>query len=106
MALNFNEIVWWHRLNEYNHTPHFPTNITGSVDTMPVYVLQPKSPLLSRLLYNPKYGAPVYKLQLATDFLGRLILFSGPHFGTEYDGHIQNPSICTIALRVEIAISF
>ena len=26
--------------------------------------------------------------QIATDFLGRIIFFSGPHLGTEYDGHI------------------
>lgn len=88
LALVYDEVYWDDRLDLYNHTTHFPRNITGVVDTMPVYVQQPKHTMLSRLLYNPKYAGCVYKIQLGFDFLGRIVLFSGPHFGVQYDGGI------------------
>ena len=80
-------------MNQFNHIPYFPSNFTGIVDTLPVYVLQPGNSTLARLLYNPKYSGPIYKLQLVTDFLGRIICFTGPHLGVEYDGSIIKYSI-------------
>jgi len=84
----YDEIHWDDRLNQFNHIPYFPPSLTGIVDTLPVYVQQPSNSTLKRLLYNPKYGGTVYKLQLGIDFLGRIILFTGPHLGVQYDGDI------------------
>lgn len=88
MAEVVNEIHWDDRLNEFNHIPFYPSNITGIVDTLPIYVQQPVNSILSHMLYQPKYKNHVYKMQLGVDFLGRIILFSGPHWGTQYDGDI------------------
>lgn len=88
LATGINEIHWEDRLDPYNHTPDFPYYVTGIVDTVPIVVLEPEDALLRHWLFNPKYGAPVYKAQIAIDFLGRIIFFSGPHLGLYYDGHI------------------
>ncbi len=90
LANTYNEIFWDDRLNEYNHTPYFPTNVTEIVDIVPIYVQQPASKILQHQLYNPKYEDNVYKLQLGIDFLSRSILFTGPYFGIEYDSSIFN----------------
>ena len=37
---------------------------------------------------QPKYGGHVYKLQVAINFLGWIVYYSGPHFGTEADNVI------------------
>jgi hypothetical protein len=58
------------------------------VDTTPIFVEMPRNSFRARALFNPKYGWSVYKVQIGVDFLGRIILFSGPHLGTSYDGHI------------------
>ena len=88
LGSTLNEIHWHERLNPYNHSVHFPCYVTGLVDTTPVYVQTPTDSQMRKLLYNPKYGRTVYKLQIGIDFLGRIVLFSGLHFGTSYDGHI------------------
>lgn len=90
LSRNMNEIHWDDRLSLWNHTHHFPKLFTGMVDTFPVRVSQPEDSVLGKALYNPKYGSCVYKFQCAVDFLGRIILFSGPHLGTMYDGNIWN----------------
>lgn len=81
MRLNMNEIHWNDRLNEYNHTPHFPHFITGIVDSFPIRVQKPKTSAFRRMLFNPKYGTTIMKVEMITDFLGRIISFSGPHLG-------------------------
>jgi len=88
MANTFDEIDWNDRLNNYNHSWHFPYLITGIIDTFPIYVSQPKTYRLAKLLFNGKYKRCIYKIQLGIDFLGRIIVFSGPHLGIEYDGNI------------------
>lgn len=60
------------------------------VNTFLVQVSQPEDSVLARALYNPKYGACVYKFQCVVDFLGRIILFTRPHLGIMYDGNIWN----------------
>lgn len=88
LAGAINEIYWEDRLDPYNHTPDFPLYATGIVDTVPIYVLAPQNKVLNQSLYNPKYGGTIYKAQIGIDFLGRIILFSGPHLGLTYDGSI------------------
>lgn len=88
-TLSLDEIFWEDRLNPYNHTPDFPFYVTGIVDTVPFTVLQPIDPTLNHAIYNPKYGHTVYKAQVGIDFLGRIVLFSGPHLGLQYDGRIS-----------------
>ena len=41
---------------------------------------------MSSALWNGKYNGCVLKFQIGIDFLGRIILFTGPHLA--YDGHI------------------
>lgn len=89
LAHTIDEIHWEDRLNPYNHTPDFPYYVTGIVDTVPVTVLQSVDHTLHHALNNPKYGHTVYKAQLSIDFLGRIIVFTGPHLGLlTYDAHI------------------
>ena len=88
LAKVINEIFWEDRLSPYNHTPHFPFWFTGIVDTFPLHVLQPHNSTLRRALFNPKYGGCVYKGQLGINFLGAIVLCTGPHLGLCYDGHI------------------
>eukprot|EP00026_Physarum_polycephalum_P011249 Phypoly_transcript_11456.p1 GENE.Phypoly_transcript_11456~~Phypoly_transcript_11456.p1 ORF type:complete len:177 (+),score=4.07 Phypoly_transcript_11456:606-1136(+) len=54
----------------------------------PLRVQVPVDRELARALYNPKYKHCVYKCQLGIDFLGRIIICTGPHLGLCYDGHI------------------
>lgn len=74
---------------------------TGIVDTYPIYVSQPRSHKIAKLLFNPKYGSCVVKFIMAIDFLGlgvicqyytyqqgRIIFWDGPFLGLTYDGHI------------------
>jgi hypothetical protein len=61
---------------------------THIVDTFPIYTYNPENMLYSSSLFNPHYGGTIFKFQIMIDFLGRLLLFSGPHLGTSYDGHI------------------
>ncbi len=88
LADSVNEIFWDDRLDPYNHIPFFSANVTGAVDTVPIYVQQPQNSTLRHMLYNPKYAGTVYKMQIGIDFLGRIVLFSGPHIGLQYDGDI------------------
>lgn len=81
MHHNLQEIHWDDRLNEYNHTPHFPKYITGCVDTFPIRLEKPTNYRARKLLYNPKYGTTIVKVEMIVDFLGRIISFSGPHLG-------------------------
>jgi hypothetical protein len=47
--------------------------LAGIVDTYPIYVSQPRSHKISKLLFNPKYGGCVVKFIMAIDFLGTKI---------------------------------
>ena len=47
-----------------NHSPYFPSLVTGIVDTFLVEVWKPLNGELNRALYNPKYNATVYKVKL------------------------------------------
>jgi len=88
LAAVVDEIDFSSRLSFMNHGYHFPVLVTGMVDTFPIYVVNPRSRYLFNLLNNPKYNGPVYKYQMACDFLGRIILFTGPHLGTVSDNII------------------
>jgi hypothetical protein len=83
-------IRWEDRLRHDNHTALIPSVVTGAVDTGPVLVCQPKRRKMSRLLYQPKYHACVYKFQLIVSFLGHIVGYSGLHNGTEPDCNIWN----------------
>ncbi len=74
LCLVMDEIHWNDRLDPRNHTPHFPFLFTGIVDTFPIRVKQPVNKELRESLYNPKYGACVYKCQLGIDFLGMVLI--------------------------------
>jgi len=63
------------------------------IDTMPVYVLNLTDLMLRKCLYNPKYGGTIYKVQVAIDFLGRIIFIGGPHLRTLYDRYLWTRSM-------------
>lgn len=88
LASVMNEIHWDARLSPNNHSPHFPVLFTGIVDTFPIRVLKPVNSTLRKALFNPKYDDCVYKVQLGINFLGEIVLCTGPHLGVCYDGHI------------------
>lgn len=83
------EIHYNDRLHPKNHgSGIFEKYVTCFVDTVPIYVSEPKDKQLSDLLMQPKYGGHVYKLQVAINFLGWIVYYSGPHYGTEADNTI------------------
>jgi hypothetical protein len=91
-----NEIrhAWTNRLDGHNHLPHvFGPDVTGSIDTFPVYVVRPVDTHWQRCLYNGKYGGHVAKVQVVSDHRGSVIWWSGPHCGTIHDLTLfrQNP---------------
>jgi len=64
------EISWQSRLNPFNHVMELPLAFTGITDSFPIYVSQPRSSVIARSLYNPKYGGCVVKFLIAITFLG------------------------------------
>lgn len=89
----FQCIRWDERLQFDNHTAFLPTTVTGAVDTGPVYVSQPTRSAHSRLLFQPKYHACVYKFQLIISFLGHIVGYSGLHGGVESDRTIWERTV-------------
>lgn len=80
-----NYIEYDRRLDEYNHAPHFADRVTSIVDTMPVKVPAPTSYRLRKLLWNPKYGCCVLKIQVGITLKGEIVLWTGPHLGVTAD---------------------
>ena len=74
-----------HRYHPYNHAPFFKYFVTGLVDVFPVYVPAPTRYSLAKLLFQPKYNHCVFKIQLGVNFLGEIILWTGPHLGVVSD---------------------
>jgi len=78
--------AWTNRLQSHNHLPHqFSSNVTGCLDTFPVYVVRPLNSHWQRCMYNGKYGGHVAKVQVICDHRGSVIWWSGPHIGTMHD---------------------
>ena len=73
LAANMDEIKWTNRLHDFNHSPHFKSDITCLVDTFPIYgqselagthshlflVYQPVDDATRKSLYAGKYKATV-----------------------------------------------
>jgi hypothetical protein len=57
-----NEVSWEDRLDFDNHCPHYPTLVTGCLDTFPIQISQPKDSEKARLCFNGKYGCCVVKV--------------------------------------------
>jgi hypothetical protein len=90
VIVEFSRIIKEIHLNDRYHPMNhglglFANYITCFVDTAPIYVTEPSSRFLSRLLMQPKYGGHVYKFQIATNFLGWICFYSGPHHGIVSD---------------------
>ena len=73
------------RLNPYNHSTYHKC-VIGMLDTFPVFVGIAKN---VRKLWSGRYWICAYRFQLAIDFLGRPILFTG-HPANFYDADIWN----------------
>ena len=61
---------------------------TAEVDVFPFIVDQPSDPIMRGLLYQPKYGACVFKCQLLTTFNRLIVGFDFPFLGVQNDGNI------------------
>ena len=88
LANIISEIDYDRRLDLYNHAPLFKYYVTALVDTLPIYVPHPSSFAMRKLLYQPKYKACVFKMQLGVNFLGQIVLWTGPHLGVTSDKEI------------------
>ena len=89
LASIITEIVYDDRLDLFNHVGGpFSYFYTGIVDVFPVFVPAPHSFSMRRQLFQPKYDACVYKIQIAVTFMGNIILWTGPHLGCESDKKI------------------
>jgi len=86
LAQIIDEIVYDDRLHRYNHVGRpFKYHVTAIVDTLPVYIPEPHSFAMRRLLFQPKYGACVWKMQLGITLMGNIVLWTGPHLGVTSD---------------------
>ena len=65
------EIKWSQRLDEFNHSPHFPFVATHFTDAMPFASI---GGALSDVLFNPKYAGNIYKVMVAVNFFGEHML--------------------------------
>ena len=89
MAVHLDEIRWDDRLAYENHHSFFPTGVSFIVDTFPIIVYSPTDPLARAMLYVPdKYAAVVFKGEIVTDLLGRVISFTALHLGVMHDATI------------------
>ena len=88
LAEVMDEVKWSDRLDPYNHHPLFPIGVTTLWDTAPIYVATPSDSMMNRLLYQPKYGNCVFKVQIAITFTLQIVYFSCLHIGTAHDGQI------------------
>ena len=75
VAQDIDFVNFEHRLWEYNHNPHFYERVTFFVDTFPVWVANPVSRGLSRLVWQKKYGGPVLKGNLGVGNSGLPVLW-------------------------------
>ncbi len=80
----------WHaRFDARNRLPVpdvlFGGQVTGALDTFPIYLYKPKNSNWQRLTYSGKYHANVLKVQMIVDNTGTPIWLSGPHIGTYAD---------------------
>lgn len=88
------------RYHPMNHGTGFCARfITAIVDCCPVNMVEPKDPALCALLMQPKYGCCCYKLQVAVNFFGWIVYYSGPHHGSIGDQVIYNMTYHDHALR-------
>ena len=85
LAEIIDEVDYSRRLSPWNHAPWFKYFVTGMVDTFPVFVPTPNSYSLAQLLYQPKYKRCVLKIQIGCNFLGEIILWTGPNLGIDSD---------------------
>ena len=99
------EVHWedrtrWHqvslclRLSPLNHTSHFPYFVTFFVGWVMAWskLFSMRTPFRLHVLqeappenFQLTYAAPVMKMQVACDALGRIVFFSGPHMGSRGD---------------------
>ena len=82
--------VWHARLGQHNRLPDVPSElfggqVTGHLDTFPIYLCRPQNSLWQRFTYNGKYGANVLKVQMVVDNTGTPMWLSGPHLGSWAD---------------------
>ena len=90
-AINNKEVLtaWRQRFAPRNALPIpdalFGGQVTGHLDTFPIYLCKPKDAVMQRYTYNGKYGANVLKVQMVVDNTGTPIWYSGPHIGTYAD---------------------
>ena len=72
LAENMIEITdaWNARHRPENVLPHlFGMNVTGCLDTFPIYIFKPKDSAWARALFQGKYGGPVLKVCSSSRFL-------------------------------------
>ena len=90
-AINNREILinWHARFESRNKLPVpdelFGGQVTGCLDTFPIYLCKPKDSVWQKMTYQGKYGANVLKVQMIVDNTGTPIWYSGPHLGTWHD---------------------
>ena len=87
LNLTLKDIRWEARKHQYNHHTLFPYYVQFVVDTMPVMCY---GGYMRDVTHQPKYGTRVYKFQVASDLLGNMILYDGPHVGAHNDGRLWN----------------
>ena len=72
--------------DKYHHMNHgtgfFAKFFTAFVDCAPINYVEPADSVLCGLLMQPKYGCCCYKIQVAVNFFGWIVYYSGPHHGS------------------------
>jgi len=101
------EAKWSFRLDPDNHSAWFPTNITGFIDTAPLYIWTPVRYTGRRgggRVKNPKYKSSIFKFNLVGTFKGDICQVPGLHIGNRHDGRIAERDTLPKMRRRELLI--
>jgi len=88
IAENIGEIIYDSRLDPYNHTPHWMSRITASVDCYPLVVWKPRDATMFDNLNQGKYNQTILKAQIGVTHLGQICLSTGLHGGLPCDTEV------------------
>ena len=89
LALIIDEVDYADRLHPRNHgTGILYRRFTALIDCAPIFVRDPTDSFWSSLLFQGKYNGAVFKIQVAINFLGWIVLYTGLHAGTRTDDEI------------------
>ena len=89
-AFSIKEIYWEDRFHPENHgTGYFAQRFTSFIDCAPIYVERPDDAVMEHALFDGKSGkGHCYKIQVAINFLGWIVMYTGLHISKVQDNTV------------------